>query len=196
MTLSERNLIEPRAMTLATVASNGRPSARQVLLKQHGESGFIFYTSYESRKAEELKQNPNASVVLWWDKLHRQIRIEGSVQVLPKQLSDDYFAPIDLGEAKLVQQPLHRVRLLTVFTLCKHGSPNSKLNLRGRIYRDLIIGEATGWFLIVLSSGRDVRIACTNAYGIVFRLVSGFQKDLGRRLKSIVCPVFKAHFKR
>ena len=85
-------LIEPRAMTLATVASNGRPSARQVLLKQHGESGFIFYTNYESRKAEELNQNSNASVVLWWDKLYRQIRIEGSVQVLSKQLSDDYFA--------------------------------------------------------------------------------------------------------
>ena len=84
--------IEPRAMTLATVGSNGRPSARQVLLKQHGESGFIFYTNYESRKAEELKQNPNASVVLWWDKLYRHIRIEGSVQVLSKQLSDDYFA--------------------------------------------------------------------------------------------------------
>ena len=84
--------IEPRAMTLATVASDGRPSARQVLLKQHGELGFIFYTSYESRKAEELKHNPNASVVLWWDKLYRQIRIEGSVQVLSKQLSDDYFA--------------------------------------------------------------------------------------------------------
>ena len=84
--------IEPRAMTLATVASNGQPSARQVLLKEHGESGFIFYTNYESRKAEELNQNPNASAVLWWDKLHRQIRIEGSVQVLPKQISDEYFA--------------------------------------------------------------------------------------------------------
>ena len=84
--------IEPRAMTLATVASNGRPSARQVLLKEHDESGFIFYTNYESRKAEELNQNPNASAVLWWDKLYRQVRIEGSVQVLSKQLSDDYFA--------------------------------------------------------------------------------------------------------
>ena len=84
--------IEPRAMTLATVASNGRPSARQVLLKEHGESGFIFYTNYESRKADELNQNPNASAVLWWDKLYRQIRIEGSVQVLSKEQSDDYFA--------------------------------------------------------------------------------------------------------
>ncbi len=84
--------IEPRAMTLATVASNGRSSARQVLLKEHGESGFIFYTNYESRKADELNQNPYASAVLWWDKLYRQVRIEGSVQVLSKQLSDDYFA--------------------------------------------------------------------------------------------------------
>ena len=85
-------LIEPFAMTLATTAANGRPSARQVLLKGYGESGFEFYTNYSSRKAKELQDNSFASLVLWWDRLYRQVRIEGSVEKLSAHKSDDYFS--------------------------------------------------------------------------------------------------------
>ncbi len=84
--------IEPYAMTVATVDTNGKPSARQVLLKSHGPSGFIFYTNYESRKAIEIQEVPFVSAVLWWDKLYRQVRIEGSVQKVSEQESDAYFA--------------------------------------------------------------------------------------------------------
>ncbi len=84
--------IEPAAMTVCTVGSNGRPSARQVLLKSHGPEGFVFYTNYSSRKAQELSANPYASAVLWWDRLHRQVRIEGRVEIAAATVSDEYFA--------------------------------------------------------------------------------------------------------
>jgi len=86
------DIYEPAAMTVATVGKDGRPSARVVLLRGVNEWGFIFYTNYHSRKARELAQNPWVSAVVYWDKLHRQVRIEGSVDKTEPQLSDDYFA--------------------------------------------------------------------------------------------------------
>ena len=85
-------MIEPNAMTLATVDFEGRPSARQVLLKNVDNDGLVFYTNYESRKASELSSNPYASVVMWWDKLYRQVRVEGTVELISEQMSDEYFA--------------------------------------------------------------------------------------------------------
>src|ERR1700742_2807112 len=68
---------EPTAMTLATATSDGRPSARIVLMKGFTKEGFAFYTNYLSRKGKELAKNPNAAVVFFWDTLERQVRIEG-----------------------------------------------------------------------------------------------------------------------
>lgn len=81
---------EPTAMTLATVL-DGRPSARMVLLKGVNEQGFRFYTNYESRKGHELTQNPYAALVLYWDALERQVRVEGRVSKLPREVSEAYF---------------------------------------------------------------------------------------------------------
>ncbi len=86
------DFIEPCAMTLATANANGRPSARQVLLKSYDRNGFVFYTNYDSRKSLDIKTNPFVSAVIWWDKLHRQIRVEGSVVKANAELSDSYFA--------------------------------------------------------------------------------------------------------
>lgn len=86
------DLIEPRAMTLATSTVSGKPSARQVLLKSFDENGFVFFTNYESRKGEELAENPYASLLIWWDKLHRQVRIEGRVSKVSAKESDRYFS--------------------------------------------------------------------------------------------------------
>jgi pyridoxamine 5'-phosphate oxidase len=82
---------EPNAMTLATAAPDGTPSARIVLLKGVDERGFRFYTNYDSRKGTELDQNPNASLVFWWAPLERQVRIEGTVERLPDAESTEYF---------------------------------------------------------------------------------------------------------
>ena len=82
---------EPNAMTIATVSSEGHPSARIVLLKGFDEKGFIFYTNYESRKGKELAKNQYIALLFFWDTLERQIRIEGKVERLSPESSDNYF---------------------------------------------------------------------------------------------------------
>jgi pyridoxamine 5'-phosphate oxidase len=82
----------PNAMTLATASRAGKPSARIVLLKEVDALGFIFYTNYQGRKAQELKENPFASLVLYWQPLSRQVRVEGAVEMVASNESDRYFA--------------------------------------------------------------------------------------------------------
>jgi len=82
---------EPEAMTLATADAAGRPSARMVLLRGVDARGFAFFTSYESRKGQELDANPRAALVLYWRPLQRQVRIEGTVARVPAAESDAYF---------------------------------------------------------------------------------------------------------
>src|SRR6478609_1020327 len=72
----DAKLPEPNAMTLATVDTRGRPSARIVLIKGVDERGFVFFTNYESRKGRELATNPYASLLFYWIELERQVRIE------------------------------------------------------------------------------------------------------------------------
>jgi pyridoxamine 5'-phosphate oxidase len=84
-------LPEPNAMTLATVTKAGAPSARMVLLKGVDDHGFVFYTNYESRKGEELAENPQAVLVFWWAQLERQVRVEGSVEKVTSEEADHYF---------------------------------------------------------------------------------------------------------
>src|SRR3954470_1713359 len=70
---------EPNAMTLATASANALPNARIVLLKSFGPEGFVFYTNYGSRKANELTENPRATLLFYWPELERQVRISGIV---------------------------------------------------------------------------------------------------------------------
>ena len=82
----------PEAMTLATATADGVPSARMVLLKAHGPDGYLFYTNRQSRKGLELEANPVAALVLYWQPLDRQVRIEGSVERVDDETSAAYFA--------------------------------------------------------------------------------------------------------
>lgn len=84
-------LPEPNAMTVATATTDGKPRARMVLLKDFDQRGFVFYTNYESYKAQELTSNPWASLVFWWAELERQVRIEGRVEKVADAESDAYF---------------------------------------------------------------------------------------------------------
>jgi pyridoxamine 5'-phosphate oxidase len=90
-------LPEPNAMTLATVAPNGQPSARIVLLKGFDETGFVFYTNYSSHKGQQLATNSAAALVFWWANLERQVRIEGEVTKVSAAQSDEYFHSRPLG---------------------------------------------------------------------------------------------------
>jgi pyridoxamine 5'-phosphate oxidase len=85
-------VVAPEAMTLATADASGAPSARMVLLKGTDDEGFVFFTGYESRKGRELEANPRAALVLYWQPLGRQVRVEGTVERLMPEESDRYFA--------------------------------------------------------------------------------------------------------
>jgi len=82
---------DPDAMALATVDDTGLPNVRMVLLKAHGEAGFVFYTNLESRKAIELAGNPRAALCLHWKTLRRQVRIRGAVEPVSDAEADAYF---------------------------------------------------------------------------------------------------------
>jgi pyridoxamine 5'-phosphate oxidase len=85
-------LLEPTAVTLATVSPAGQPVARMVLLKDWDARGFSFYTNYQSRKARELEASGCAGLLFFWDRLYRQVRIEGEVTRVSAEESDAYFA--------------------------------------------------------------------------------------------------------
>jgi pyridoxamine 5'-phosphate oxidase len=83
---------EPTTMILATATAGGIPSARAVLLKRHDHTGFVFFTNYESRKGQEIAQNPRAALLFLWTNLSRQIRIEGIVEKTTESESEEYFS--------------------------------------------------------------------------------------------------------
>jgi pyridoxamine 5'-phosphate oxidase len=84
-------VVQLDAMALATATRDGKPSVRMVLLKSFDENGFVFYTNYGSQKGKELAENPRASLVFYWEELHRQVRIDGTVSKVSPEESDAYF---------------------------------------------------------------------------------------------------------
>ncbi|MCH8320443.1 MAG: pyridoxamine 5'-phosphate oxidase [Acidobacteria bacterium] len=88
---SEAEPVLPEAVSLATATREGRLSSRMVLLKDFDETGFVFYTNYESRKGLELAENPNAALVFYWRQLERQICITGTVSRVSREESEAYF---------------------------------------------------------------------------------------------------------
>jgi pyridoxamine 5'-phosphate oxidase len=83
---------EPNAMTLATSSASGKPSARIVLLKAIKHNGFIFYSNYDSRKGQQIRDNPFVSLTFFWKELERQVRIEGGIRKISDEESDEYFS--------------------------------------------------------------------------------------------------------
>jgi pyridoxamine 5'-phosphate oxidase len=84
--------VDTAPVTLATADLDGRPSARMVLLRGVDERGFVFHTNYNSRKGRDLTANPHAALCIYWTTLDEQIRVEGSVERLSAEESDEYFA--------------------------------------------------------------------------------------------------------
>ena len=85
-------LPEPTAMHVATVSADGRPSGRLVLLKAVEQNRFVFYTNYDSRKGQQLAQNPHIALTFFWPELERQVRVEGRAEQVAPGVSDAYFA--------------------------------------------------------------------------------------------------------
>ncbi len=87
----DANIPQENAMTLATASTDGKPSARIVLLKSVDARGFTFFTNYQSRKGRDLAENPRAALIFYWEALGRQVRIEGVVEKISAEESDAYF---------------------------------------------------------------------------------------------------------
>jgi len=89
---ANKQIVEPTAMTLATVDASGRPSARLVLLKDADEDGLVFYTNLDSRKGREALARPDVALVFWWGPLESQVRFEGRAERVSEEEADAYFA--------------------------------------------------------------------------------------------------------
>ena len=87
----KKEIRDPNAMQLATVAKNGMPSVRTVLLKDIINGEFIFYTNYESRKSNEINETAKGAICFYWKSLNRQIRLTGSIKKVSKKVSDEYY---------------------------------------------------------------------------------------------------------
>ncbi len=103
------DIVDPTAMILATVDPTGKPSQRTVLLKYYDNSGYVFFTNYESRKALEISNNPKVSLLFVWLELERQIMITGSAKKISAAESAKYFMsrPKDSQVAAWVSSQSH-----------------------------------------------------------------------------------------
>lgn len=122
----EAQLPEPNAMTLATVGDHGRPSTRVVLIKGYDARGIVWYTNYRSRKGRELAANPFAALQFHWVELERVVRIEGRVEKVSDEESDEYFRsrPLDsrIGAWASPQSEVIASRAVLVANAAKVGA--------------------------------------------------------------------------
>ncbi len=107
----EAQILEPNAMTLATVDADGHPQARIVLLKDADARGFAFYTNYESAKGQALAANPRAALVFYWDLMFRQVRITGTVEKVDRADSLAYWRTRPRGSRLGARASCQSVRL-------------------------------------------------------------------------------------
>jgi pyridoxamine 5'-phosphate oxidase len=151
---------EPNAMTVATVASNMRPSTRVVLIKGYDERGIVWYTNYDSRKGQELAGNPFAALQFHWVELERVVRIEGRMEKISDAESDAYFhsRPLDsrIGAWASPQSQVIDGRNRIGHQRCEvrravHAEPAPPTH----------IGEATAWCLTNGSFGKAAKVAFT-----------------------------------
>ena len=93
----ELQVVEPNALTLATVDQNGQPWQRSVLLKAYDQKGFVFFTNFESRKAQQIAGNARVSLLFPWVSIHRQVAITGQAEKIPSAESLKYFVTRPFG---------------------------------------------------------------------------------------------------
>ena len=84
-------VVYPDSVTLATSAADGSVSARTVLLKDFSDAGFVFFTNYNSKKGQQLSQNPKTAMLFYWPESGRQVRVEGVVEKISEAESEEYF---------------------------------------------------------------------------------------------------------
>ena len=158
-----RGIPEPTAMLLATVSAEGRPRARTVLLKDHSQAGFTFYSNRTSRKGRDLSAHPMATVVFPWYAMGRQVTAEGSVQMMSQAASEPYFrsrprgSQIGAWASRQSQVISSRAELERRVAELEQRWPRSGTS------RCPISGAGTCLFPARSSSGSPARTACMTA---------------------------------
>ena len=106
-----RDLVDWNAMNIATVSSDGQPSSRMVLLKKIDDRGFVFYSNFNSQKGQEIELNNLVALNFWWRELKEQIRVEGSIEKLSPEESDEYFnsRPLQSRVAAIVSKQSEKI---------------------------------------------------------------------------------------
>ena len=152
-------LKDPNAMNVASATKSGIPSSRMVLLKAYSEEGFIFYTNYTSRKSGEILDNPIVALNFFWDALERQIRIEGEIKKVEKEVSDAYFN----SRSRLSQLGAHASNQSQIIE--NYEELTDKLNSFDEKYKDTDIPRPDHWggFIVIPSTiefwqGHDGRL--------------------------------------
>ena len=152
-------LKDPNAMNVASATKSGIPSSRMVLLKAYSEEGFIFYTNYTSRKSGEILDNPIVALNFFWDALERQIRIEGEIKKVEKEVSDAYFN----SRSRLSQLGARASNQSQIIE--NYEELTDKLNSFDEKYKDTDIPRPDHWggFIVIPSSiefwqGHDGRL--------------------------------------
>ena len=152
-------LKDPNAMNVASATKSGIPSSRMVLLKAYSEKGFIFYTNYTSRKSGEILDNPIVALNFFWDALERQIRIEGEIKKVEKEVSDAYFN----SRSRLSQLGAHASNQSQIIE--NYEELTDKLNSFDEKYKDKDIPRPDHWggFIVIPSTiefwqGHDGRL--------------------------------------
>ena len=150
---------EPNAMTLATVGSDLRPSTRIVLIKGYDERGIVWFTNYDSRKGRQIAGNPFAALQFHWVELERVVRIEGVVEKVSDEESDEYFSsrPLDsrIGAWASPQSQVIAGRSVLLANAAKYGA-----QFMLKPPRPPHTGAATASSPTSGSSGRGARAAC------------------------------------
>ena len=141
-------LKDPNAMNVASATKSGIPSSRMVLLKAYSEEGFIFYTNYTSRKSGEILDNPIVALNFFWDALERQIRIEGEIKKVEKEVSDAYFN----SRSRLSQLGAHASNQSQIIE--NYEELTDKLNSFEEKYKDKDIPRPDHWGGYLLSPSR------------------------------------------
>lgn len=138
-------IIDPTAMVLSTVSKQGRPSSRIVLLKSFDEKGFVFYTNLESRKAKEIDENENVSLLFPWNTLERQIIIGGKAQRLTTAENLKYFLsrPKDSQIAAWASKQSHPVKTRKLLEAKFHEIKNKFEN------KDMSLPSFWGGFRVI-----------------------------------------------
>ena len=152
-------LKDPNAMNVASATKSGIPSSRMVLLKAYSEEGFIFYTNYTSRKSGEILDNPIVALNFFWDALERQIRIEGEIKKVEKEVSDAYFN----SRSRLSQLGAHASNQSQIIE--NYEELTDRLNSFDEKYKDKDIPRPDHWggFIVIPSTiefwqGHDGRL--------------------------------------